>query len=104
MGNADPRGGHKRGTGERWRPWSHPYVMIARHRATVIAAVKAKATGQETGTCSDPFGFAGNGHSAEQHTIGPILPIGDHIHAVVDAIADVDIKSPWITKEGFVLR
>ena len=30
------------------------------------------------------------------------LTIGDHIHAAVDAIADIDIKASWLTKERLV--
>ena len=43
-------------------------------------------------------------HGTEQHAVGPIGPIGDHVHAVVDAIADIHVKTPWLTEQGFVLR
>ena len=78
--------------------------MFARHRTTVITAIKPKTTGKQTGPCRNPLRFIWEGRGTQQHAVGPIGPIGDHVHAVVNAIADVHVEAPWLTKEGFVLR
>ena len=78
--------------------------MFARHRTAVITAIKPETTGQQPGPCRNPLRFIGKSHGTQQHTIGPVAPIGDDVHAVVDAIADVHIKPPWLTEQGFVLR
>ena len=78
--------------------------MFARHRLTVIAAREPEAPRQKPGACRHPFRFAGKNGSPEQNPIGPFGALGDHIHAVVDAIADVHIKPAGLTEQGFVLR
>ena len=78
--------------------------MFACHRTAVITAIKPKTTCQQAWPCRNPLWFIRQGHGAQQHAIGPITPIGDHVHAVVDAVADIHIKAPWLTEEGFVLR
>ena len=77
--------------------------MFARDRTTVILAIHAETTGEQAWPCRNPLRFIGKSHGPEQHAIGPIGPIGDHVHAVVDAVTDIDIKAPWRTKQGFVL-
>ena len=78
--------------------------MFTRHRAAVITAINSKPTCKQAGACCKPLRFIGESHGAQQHAIGPIGPIGNHVHAVVDAIADIHIKTPWLTKQGFVLQ
>ena len=77
--------------------------MFAGHRTAVITAIKPKTTCQQTGPCRNPLRFIRQGHGSQQDSIGPIGPIGDHVHAVVDAIADIHIKTPWRSKQGFIL-
>ena len=67
-----------------------------------MKAADFKSTGQQTRPRSHPFRLARHRNSAKQHPIGPITAIGHHIHAVVNAIAHIDIKTPWLTKERFV--
>ena len=78
--------------------------MFARHRTTVITAIQPETTRQQAGPCRNPLRFIRQGRSTQQHAIGPIAPIGDHVHAVVDAVADIHIKPPWLAEEGFILR
>ena len=78
--------------------------MFARHWTAVITAIKPETSCQQAGPCSNPLRFIGKCHSTQQHAVGPIGPIGDHVHAVVDAIADIHIEPPWLTEQGFVLR
>ena len=78
--------------------------MFARHRTTVITAIKPETTCQQAGPCRNPLRLTRKSHRPQQHTLRPILPIGDHVHAVVDAIADIHIKPPRRTKQRFVLR
>ena len=78
--------------------------MFARHRTAVITAIKPETTGQQSWPCRNPLRFIGKSHGTQQHTIGPVAPIGDDVHAVVDAIADIHIKPPWLTEQGFILR
>jgi hypothetical protein len=78
--------------------------MFARRRTAVITSIKPETTCQQAGPCPNPLGFIGQSNGTQQHTIGPVAPIGDHVHAVVDAIADIHIEPPWLTEQGFVLR
>ena len=78
--------------------------MFARHRTAVITAIKPETLCQQAGPCSNPLRFIGKCHGTQQHAVGPIGPISDHVHAVVDAIADIHIEPPWLTEQGFVLR
>ena len=76
--------------------------MFARHRTAVITAIKPETSCQQAGPCSNPLRFIGKCHGTQQHAVGPIGPIGDHVHAVVDAIAHINVKTSWLTKERFV--
>ena len=72
------------------RPGVAPaYVMFARHRPTVIVEPKARANR----ACRNPLRLTWC-CNPEQHPIRPVGAIGDHIHAVVDAIAHIHIKRP----------
>ena len=69
-----------------------------------MRSIHPKAPGEQSRPSRDPFRLARKSDSAEQNAIRPLGTISHHIHAVVDAIAHIDVKPPWLTEQGFVLR
>ena len=69
-----------------------------------MRSIDPKAPSEQPRPSRDPFRLARDGDGAEQHAIRPLGTISHHIHAVVDAIADIDVKPTWLTEQGFVLR
>ena len=67
-----------------------------------MAAVQAKAASQQGWTRGNPLRLPGYRQGTEQDAVGPVGPACHHIHAVVDAIAHIHIKTPRLTKERFV--
>ncbi len=71
-------------------------------RKGVERPIDAETPGQQPRASRHPGWLTGDGHRPQQHPISPVSPPGHHIHAVVNAIAHIDIKPPRLTKQRFV--
>ena len=78
--------------------------MFTRHRLAVIRTVDAEPTGQQSWACPNPLQLTRQRNRPQQNTVGPIRSIRHHIHAVVDAIADIHIETTRRSKQRFVAR
>ena len=67
-----------------------------------MAPRDAKTTGQKPWTTGLALGGGGEGGGPQQHAAGPFGPVRDHVDAVVDAIAAVDVELARRTKQGLV--
>lgn len=69
---------------------------------SIVAAIQTEAARQQARAGGDALGLIGHGHGPQQHTIGPVLAVGDHIHAVMDAMTDVNVEAPGRAEQRFV--
>ena len=67
-----------------------------------MAFTQTKPFSQQGRTSRNPFWLSGHPGGPQQYPIGPIRAACHHVDAVVDAVAHIDIKPPWLTKQGFV--
>ena len=79
-----------------------PQARFRAHRPSIIAAIDAKATGQQARSGRQPRRRISQGQRPQQHTIGPIRPPSNHVYAVVNAIAHIHIKPPRLAEQRFV--
>ena len=100
----DPGGGEQNRLAQRDRAGCKPEITVTADRQAITTTIDPEPSGQQTRACRDPFRLIRQCHSTQQHAIGPFRAIGHHIHAVVDAIADIHINPPSLTKQRFVLR
>jgi hypothetical protein len=76
--------------------------MFARYGTTVISPIKTKTPSKKPWTSGHSLWLTWNRDRPKQDTVGPIRAIRHHIHAVVNAITHIHIKTPWRTKKGFI--
>ena len=67
-----------------------------------MCAVDPEAFGEEPRTSCHPLRLMGQSHRPKQHPIRPLGSLSHHIHAVVDAIADIHIEATWLTKKRLI--
>ena len=67
-----------------------------------MATIDLEASCQQTWSGRDPLGFTRQRNGSQQNSTGPVSTIRDDIDAVVDAIAHIDVKPPWLPKQRFV--
>jgi hypothetical protein len=67
-----------------------------------MGAINAKTARQKSWPGRHPRRLIGQGHGAEQHTIGPVVAIRHHIDAVVYPITHVHIPMPRLPKQRLI--
>ena len=67
-----------------------------------MVLLDAKTAGQKPWTTGLALGGGGEGGGPQQHATGPFGPVRDHVDAVVDAVAAVDVKLARRTKQCLV--
>jgi len=84
----------------RWR--REPEALLRGGRLGVVAPIQAKPPRQQRRPSGRPFRFPRQGRRPQQHPVGPVAAAGDHIHAVMNAVAHINVKTPRLTKQRFV--
>ena len=67
-----------------------------------MTAIDAKSACKQSWARRNPFGLRWQCHCTKQNAISPISPMGRDIHAVVNAIAHIDVKATRLAKQRFV--